>query len=69
MSTDPEPTPEEAAAADAERLDDIHDRVEQLRERAEDDLEPGGEGRMFADAGVRTQVEEEGDTEHPLADR
>ncbi len=69
MSTEPDQTPEEAAAADADRLDEIHDHVEQVREQAAADLEPGGAGRMFTDAGVRTQVEEDGDTEHPLADR
>lgn len=52
-----------------ERLDDLGDEIRATREKAEDDLEPGGSGRIFADQGVREQVEHEGDTEHPLADR
>ncbi len=48
-----------------ERLDDLGERIERTTERAADDLEPGGSGRTFTDAGVSAQVEDEGDTEHP----
>lgn len=40
----------------------------EAEERLEEDLEPGGEGRTFADLGVRTQVEQQGDTDHPTGD-
>ncbi|HEX2578021.1 MAG TPA: hypothetical protein VHK88_16860 [Aquihabitans sp.] len=50
---------------DQDRLDALEGDVDALRERAEDDLEPGGQGRTFADEGVREQVEHKGDTEHP----
>jgi hypothetical protein len=52
-------------AAEQERLDDLGQQIERTAERARDDLEPGGPGRTFTDAGVAAQVEEEGDTEHP----
>ena len=67
----PIPPPDEHLDADVEaaRLRQLHDDIEAVRERAHDDLEVGGEGRTFTDAGVAAQVEHEGDTEHPLADR
>jgi hypothetical protein len=51
--------------AEQQRIDELGDRIEATRERAADDLEPGGPGRTFTDAGVAAQVEDEGDTEHP----
>ena len=55
-------------AAGKERLDELGEEIEATRRRAEDDLEVGGQRRTFADQGVREQVAEHGDTEHPTGD-
>jgi hypothetical protein len=55
--------------ADEERLDELGEEIEATRRKAAADLEPGGAGRMFTDEGVERQVEAQGDTEHPPADR
>ena len=67
MSDSTQDPPEDVT--DADRLDDLADRIEATRKKAAEDLEIGGEGRTFADEGVRRQVEEKGDTEHPPGDR
>lgn len=75
-STDPSTTdpttiaaPEPHAALDVEaekeRLADLGRRDAELAAKAEADLEVGGAGRTFTDAGVRSQVEDGGDTAHP----
>ncbi|MCU1498180.1 MAG: hypothetical protein JWM47_2133 [Acidimicrobiales bacterium] len=54
--------------AEKERLAEQSAADDRIRERAAEDLEPGGPGRTFADQGVREQVEERGDTHHPTGD-
>lgn len=54
---------------DEQRLEDLGERIEATRRKAAEDLEVGGKGRTFADEGVSRQVEAEGDTQHPPADR
>ncbi len=53
--------------AEEARLDDLGKRIAATRKKAHEDLE--GSGRTFADQGVRAQVEADGDTAHPPADR
>ncbi len=52
--------------AEHKKLDDLGKRIEDTRHHIEEDLEPGGKGRVFADEGVRAQVKRGGDT-HPDA--
>ncbi|MCU1453983.1 MAG: hypothetical protein JWN46_2129 [Acidimicrobiales bacterium] len=54
--------------AEQQRLDALGEAIEGTREKAADDLEPGGRGRTFTDEGVARQVEETGDTDHPTGD-
>jgi hypothetical protein len=67
----PVPEPHQALDIDheRERLADLHARDEALARKAHEDLDVGGSGRIYADPGVHAQVEEHGDTDHPLADR
>lgn len=55
--------------AERERLERLRRTEQEVERQAADDLTMGGPGRTFSDSGVRAQVEDEGDTEHPLADR
>ena len=55
--------------AERQRLEDLREAIQETEWHAADDLLVGRKGRMFADEGVARQVEAEGDTEHPLADR
>lgn len=70
MTDATEPTTESELDVEAEKakLDDLGERIEKTRHHAEEDMEPGGEGRVFADEGVRSQVEHGGDTHHDRAD-
>jgi hypothetical protein len=67
MSTDDHDTT--TPSPSQEELDELEEGIDDVRQQAADDLEPGGEGRALADLGVREQVRETGDTHHPLADR
>ena len=73
MDTDPTPEPETGSHLDpeveAQRLDELRERNEEVAKKAKEDLEIGGAGRTFVDSGVRAQVEADGDTHHPPADR
>jgi hypothetical protein len=70
MDTDgrEEGTPLDPEAEEA-RLEELGKQIEDTAERAHEDLDIGGSGRTFADEGVRSQVEVDGDTRHPPADR
>jgi len=61
-STGAEPDPEQV-------LEDLGKHIAEARKKAHDDLDMGGRGRTFADEGVSRQVENDGDTSHPLPDR
>lgn len=65
------PQPRQRLDIDEERarLADLKARDEALARKAHEDLDIGGSHRIYADPGVHAQVEESGDTHHPLADR
>ena len=54
--------------AEEQRLDDLGHRIEDTRHQAEEDLEPGHAGRMFADSGLERSLRAEGDEEQPPGD-
>ncbi len=67
-STPAEPHEDLDVEAEHKKLDELHKRIDDTRHHAEEDMEPGGKGRVFADEGVRIQVERDGDTTHGRAD-
>lgn len=58
-----EPGADVDVEAEQERLDDLGHRIDDAREKAEDDLEPGHAGRMFADDGTERMLREGEETE------
>jgi hypothetical protein len=70
----PEPTPQPTPGAhldveaEQQHLDELGKHIEEVRQKAHEDLDIAGRGRTFADEGVSRQVEQYGDTVHGRAD-
>lgn len=65
----PTPAVDLDVAEEQRRLDEMEKTDAKIASDAENDLEPGGQGRTFADSGVRAEVAEDGDSDRPPADR
>lgn len=65
----PEPEQRLDPDAEADHLDEMDKQSKKIAGDAENDLNPGGKGRIFADSGVQASVEDSGDTDRPPGDR
>lgn len=67
--TSPDPEAQLDVPEEEDRLDEMEKTDAKIESDAKNDLEPGGQGRTFADSGVRAEVAEDGDSDRPPADR